>query len=176
MSRRRGPTTTDDAPASLPAVATSVNPLTESSTEVWRRWGEDRAQCEREARVEAERHNQQLTGPIYPRELAAAIADETRKMIPDWRLLREEHPAWVKKLIAQQPETRVREVQQFGALLRLFTDNLPPHIRPLVADLEAIIELRAIAREAAAFTVGCEVGRAQQQMHVGAKGRLVKRR
>lgn len=66
-------------------------------------------------------------------------------MIPDRRLVRSEHPAWLKKLIAQQPEHRVREVQQFAPLLRLVADNLPPHIRPLVADLKAIIELRPVA-------------------------------
>ena len=37
-------TTTDDEPATVPAVVASVDPLTESSRDVWRRWEEDRQQ------------------------------------------------------------------------------------------------------------------------------------
>ncbi len=56
--------TTHDAPATVPAV---VSPLTESSADVWRRWGQDRQEREIWKRVGSETHNQALTGPIYPR-------------------------------------------------------------------------------------------------------------
>lgn len=148
----------------------------ESSAEVWRRWNRDQGDRDREARVAIEAHNAALTGPIYERELGEAIAAATAKMIPDWRLLRSEHPGWIRKLVAAQPESRVREAQQYTPLLRMIGDNLPGHIRAMVPDLEAFIELRAVAREASAFLIGCEVGRQQAHMYVNAKGRLVKRR
>lgn len=171
MSRRTRIAVHDPAPITPAAVA----PLTESSADVWRRWGQDRQEREIWKLVASETHNQALTGPIYPRELAEAIAKATAKMVPDWRLLKTEHPAWSRKLAAQQPEMQIREVQQYSPLVQMITSNLPGHIRPLVADLEAIVELRAVAREAAAFLIGCEVGRQQQQMYVDARGRLVKR-
>ncbi len=100
------------------------------------------------------------------RELGETIATATATMIPDWRLLRTEHPGWIRKLVAAQPESHVREAQQYGPLLRMISDHLPGHIRAMVPDLEAIIELRTLAREASAFLIGCEVGRCQAQRHV----------
>lgn len=67
-------------------------------------------------------------------------------------------------------------MQQLGPLIRLIADNLPPHIRPLVQDLEAITELRAVAREAAAFFIGMETGRRLEHYHIDAKGRHVMQR
>jgi hypothetical protein len=172
MSRQRTPQITDDEPATVPAVA--VNPLTETEAETWKRWSQDRQQRQLEKQAEAIASNEAMkTAAIYPRELAQAIAhDAAHAVIPDWRLLRTEHGGLLKRLIAQQPEWRLREIQQYGPLVRLIADNLPVHIRPLVADLETIIELRAVAREAAAFFVGMETGRRLAQQHVDGQGRL----
>jgi hypothetical protein len=170
MTRRR--TNQDDEPATVPAVA--VNPLTETDAETWQRWSQDRHQRKLQKRAEIQASNDaQATAPIYPREFAQAIAkDAAHTVLPDWRLLRTEYGGLLKRLIAQQPDWRPREVQQFGPLVRLIADNLPPHIRPLVQDLEAITELRAVAREAAAFFIGMETGRRLEYQHIDPEGRL----
>jgi hypothetical protein len=172
MSRRPRDAAPEDEPATVPAVA--VNPLTETDAETWQRWSTDRHQRQLEQQAATKAHNDAMTtAAIYPREIAQAIAhDAAHAVIPDWRLLRTEHGGLLKRLIAQQPEWRLREVQQYGPLLRLVQDNLPPHIRPLIQDLEAIIELRAVAREAAAFFTGTETGRRLAQQHVDGQGRL----
>lgn len=171
MSRKRAATL--DERAIVPAVAT-VNPLTESDGDTWKRWSQDHHTRQLQKKAEAQAANEAIaTGPIYPRELAQRIAsDAARQILPDWRLLRSEHGGFLQRLIAQQPEMRLREIQQFSPLLRLIGDNLPSHIRPLVADLETIVELRAVAREAAAFFVGMETGRKLEHQHVDAQGRL----
>ena len=172
MPRKSQP---EKAPADVAAVTTAiVDPRTETDAETWHRWSQDRHQRDLEQQAATKAHNDTMTtAAVYPREIAQAIAhDAAHAVIPDWRLLRTEHGGLLKRLIAQQPEARLREVQQFAPLLRLMTDNLPPHIRPLVQDLEAIIELRAVAREAAAFFVGMETGRRLAQQHIDGQGRL----
>ena len=56
-------------------------------------------------------------------------------------------------------------------MLRLIQDNLPPHIQPLIRDLETIHELTALARESAAFLVGHATGRKAARLHTDDRGR-----
>src|SRR5438874_817953 len=121
--QRRLNTTTDDEPATVPAVVTAHEPLTEESRAIWAQWAEDREARDRAARIEAESKGQiALDKAIYAREIAEAIADDAAKQIPDWRLLRQEIAAPFTRIVRQQPEYRQKEIQQRDSILRLIQD------------------------------------------------------
>jgi len=164
-----------DAPAKrTPAVtAIAVNPLTEKSDATWQRWSEERAERERVARIAAEAQTSTaLDRAVYAREIAEAIADDAAKQIPDWRLLRPEVAAAFSRIVKQQPEYRIKEIQQRDSILRLIQDNLPRHIQPLVQDFQTVNDLMALARESAAFLVGHATGRKAARLHTDDRGRV----
>jgi hypothetical protein len=97
---------------------------------------------------------------IYPRELAQKMAkDAAARVVPDWGLVRDEHRGLFMTLVKQQPELQMKEIRQLDTLLRLFADNLPAHLAPLVSDLRTILEFQIVGHERAAFFVGVETGR-----------------
>lgn len=167
MPRRRH--TTNDAPATVPAVVPG-RPAPRSD---WSGWSADYERKRLESEVRARQQTEDAG--LYPRELAERIAaDIAKTLIPDWRLTRQEFGATVTRLIQQQPEMSVREIRQLDKVLGLILDNLPAHIQPLLGDARLIIEQRAIAREAAAFTIGVETGRRLAVLRYDEKGRLRK--
>lgn len=160
MARR---TLTDDVPA-LPAVA----PTPRAD---WSDWSQtyERQRLENDIRI----RQQAAETAIYPREIAAKMADDAaRQCVPDWRLVREEQTALFSKLLRLQPELQQREVKQLDNVLRLVSDNLPRHLQTLLSDLRIILALQQRAHETAAFLVGCETGRRLERQYVDAKGRL----
>jgi hypothetical protein len=130
----------------------------EASREQWARWSEDKTDRERAARITTTAQTA-LDKAVYAREIAAAIATDAAKLVPDWRILRPEVAAAFMRIVKQQPEFRQRELQQRDSMLRLIADNLPAHIQPLMRDLQTVTELIALARESSAFLVGYETGR-----------------
>jgi len=155
MSRTPKP---PDAPASVPAVV--VTPRAD-----WSDWSADRERQRLETEVQA---RQQIEGMgLYPREVAArAAADIAKTIVPDWRLVRQEHGTTFRQILREQPEVQLREVKTIGRLMTTIADCLPAHIQPLLRDARTIYDLQAVAREAAAFLIGVEVGRALQRQHV----------
>jgi hypothetical protein len=164
MSRRRPTITTDDEPATVPAVVTPVR-------SDWSDWSQEH---ERKRLAENVRITQEAAErPIYPRELAERIAaDYTRVSFPDWRLLRLESRGLLKQLTYQQPEMRQPEVQRRGELVNLLRSALPTALRPLLQDVELIADLTSAAREASAFMVGFSMGKKAGQTYVDSRGRL----
>lgn len=168
MSARRPSPTKKDVPATVPAV---VNPRRAD----WSEWSAERERKRLEAEIE---ERATFTDqPIYPREIAAKLAeDAAHAIVPDWRLLREDHRALFVQLLRQQPELQQREVKQLDNLLRLIADQLPVAMRPLLTDYRTILGLRILAHETAAFLVGIETGRRLERQHVDAEGRIRSRR
>ena len=76
------------------------------------------------------------------------------------------------RIVKQQPEYRLKEIQQRDSILRLIQDNLPRHIQPLVQDFQTVNELVALARESAAFLVGHATGRKAARLHTDNRGRV----
>lgn len=110
--------------------------------------------------------------PVYPRELAERIADDFKKQVPDWRLMRPEVAGLFTKIVKMQPEWQQREIQQREQMIKLIADNLPKHIRPLVRDVQVVFDLLGQAREAAAYLVGYCTGRKAEKLRTDATGRL----
>lgn len=164
--KRRNPSTTQDEPASGPAVVTPVR-------SDWSDWSQayERQRIEHNVRVTQEA----IEKPIIPRELADRIAaDYARLAFPDWRLLKQESRGLLTQLVRQQPEMKQPEVKRRGELLNLLREALPRHMRPLLADFELIADLLTDAREAGAFMVGYAMGKRAERVHLDAKGRLTK--
>ena len=140
--------------------------LTETSREVWERWSHDRQlrQLRRKANAELEAR-EAANLPIYPRECAKRIAEDTCDVAPDWRHIRPTlGPAW-GRLLKAQPElapdlTRARE-----AAIRAVFDSAPSHLRETIRDLRVLIDLALTAHEAAAYQVGFEAGRMYDKQH-----------
>lgn len=81
--------------------------LTGTSTEVWQRWSEDRERRQIQRRVNAEMEAPEAANlPIYPRECAARIAEETMRTArfrPRENLFGR---AWAPSSLRWPPETR----------------------------------------------------------------------
>lgn len=134
-------------------------------------WSVDRERRRLDAEIEERRRITE--SPIYPREIAEKIAhDAARSVIPDWRLVRDEHRALFVQLLRDRPELQQREVRHFDSLVNLIRDQLPTAMQPLLADLHTIFTLKLLAHESAAFFVGVETGRQLEHQHVDAHGRL----
>ncbi|HVL66773.1 MAG TPA: hypothetical protein VM364_05870 [Vicinamibacterales bacterium] len=144
--------------------------LTESSAETWARWSEDRQRREIQRRINAEmevRHAADL--PIYPRECAARIAEETRTVAPDWRHIRPTlGPAW-GRLLKAQPELAPDLTKQREATITAVFNAVPRHLQECVRDLRTLIDLLLTAHEAAAYQVGFEGGKLHAQDRGGQK-------
>lgn len=153
-----------DVPATVPAVITPRRAD-------WSEWSAERERKRLEAEIKE--RARVIDQPIYPREIAAKLADDAaRSIVPDWRLLREDHRALFVQLLRQQPELQQREVKQLDSLLRLIGDQLPAAMRPLLTDYRTILELRILAHETAAFLVGIESGKRLARQHVDSRGRV----
>ena len=113
---------------------------------------------------------------IYPREIAETIADDYVKQVPDWRLLRPEIGAAFGRIVKQQPEWQQPEIKRRSDILHMIRENLPRHIRPLVQDLELLLDLVSQAQEASAYLVGYCVGRKAERVYTDAHGRQQVRR
>lgn len=158
-----------------------VNPaercLSESSRDVWSRWSVDRERREIQKRVNAEQERREAENlPIYPRECAERIAQDTAAVAPDWRHFRPTlGPAW-GRLLKAQPElapdlTRTRE-----ATITAVFAAVPTHLRQSVTELRTLIDLMLMAHEAAAYVVGFEAGKLYERTDVDRDGRHDKRR
>lgn len=169
MTRRRAePTEPIDAIST-----TRVDPLRENDAEIWRRWGADRAVREMAGQARAETAAaERLAQPIHPRELAAKIADELRDVAPDWRLYRPQMGLYWGQLLRAQPECDPKVTRQREALIVALLNNVPAHVRPIVAELRPLMELAFVGHECAAFAIAWEAGRffERQQIAIGAPG------
>lgn len=146
--------------------------LTEGSKDVWARWSHDRElrQLQRKAHAElAAREAANL--PIYPRECALRIAEDTRASAPDWRFIRDTlGPAWMR-LLRAQPELAPAMTKQREATITAIFNSVPSHLQASINDLRTLIELMLIAHECAAYLVGFEGGKLRAHEREDAHGR-----
>lgn len=142
-----------------------VDPLTERSRDVWARWRVDRERRELQQQINAATEAREAANlPIYPRECAERLADETARCAPDWRHVRPTlGPAW-GRLLRAQPELSPEIVRQREQTITAVFNSVPPNLRPCVADLRTLIDLLLIGHEVAAYQVGFESGRRVEQM------------
>lgn len=111
--------------------------------------------------------------PIYPRECAERIAQETHSVAPDWRHVRPTlGPAW-GRLLKAQPELAADITAQREATMTAVFNSVPRHLRASVNDLRLLIDLMLMAREAAAYHVGYESGRLTERAQADGRGRTV---
>ncbi len=137
----------------------------------WSEWSEQHER-DRLAR-EAADVQKRLSTPIWPREQAAKLAQETARIgVPDWRLLRDEHRGDVARILREQPELQQRDVKQRDHLLNAIFRSLPSHLQPTLSDLRLLWEQVIIAHEATAYLIGIETGRVLERQHVDARGRV----
>lgn len=165
MSRRKLTTMSDDVPASVPV---AVKPLTEESGDIWARWARDREARQIQRKINAEMEAREAASlPIYPRECAERIAQDTKDVAPDWRTIRPTiGPAW-GRLLKAQPELSRELSEQREATITAVFNTVPRHLRATVNDLRALIDLLLMAHEAAAYQVGYEGGKlAAKPAHV----------
>lgn len=146
--------------------------LTGTSTEVWQRWSEDRERREIQRKVNAEMEAREAASlPIYPRECAARIAEETHSVAPDWRHIRPTlGPAWAR-LLKAQPELAPDLTRQKEQAITAVFNTVPRHLQGAVADLRILIDLLLTAHEAAAYQVGFESGKLHAAARVSPRGR-----
>lgn len=137
------------------AVDAATRCLSATSAEVWARWSVDRERREIQKRVNAEREAREAANmPIYPRECAERIAEETCDVAPDWRHIRPTlGPAW-GRLLRAQPELTPDLTRQREAAITAVFASVPSHMRECVRDLRILIDLMLAAHEAASYQVG----------------------
>ena len=147
--------------------------LSETSEETWRRWGVDRDRREVQRRINKELEAREFANlPIYPRECAVRLAEDTRSVAPDWRHIRPDlGPAW-SRLLKAQVELTPEITDQREATITAVFKAVPRHLQPAVADLRILIDLLLIGHEAAAYQVGFEAGRLNQSAQEDERGRV----
>ena len=141
--------------------------LSETSAETWARWSREREHRNIQRRIAAETNAREAASlPIYPRECAERIAEETRTVAPDWRHMRPTlGPAW-GRLLKAQPELTPDLTRQREAAITGVFNAVPRHMQEAVRDLRTLIDLLLVAHEAAAYQIGFEAGK----MHATKKG------
>lgn len=94
--------------------------------------------------------------PIYPRECAERIAQDTAAVAPDWRHIRPTLGAPWGRLLKAQPELSPELTRQREAAITAVFNAAPSHLRESVRELRTLIDLLLMAHEAAAYQVGWE--------------------
>lgn len=130
MSPRRHDNDTDEQ------INAAQRALTESSADVWARWSQDRERREMQRRINAEIEAREAANlPIYPRECAERIAQDTQKVAPDWRHIRPSlGPVWAR-LLRAQPELAADLTRQREATITAVFDAVPRYMRESVREL-----------------------------------------
>lgn len=125
--------------------------LSADSRDVWNRWSEDRARREIQKRINTEQAAREAADqPLYPRECAERIAQDTAAVAPDWRHIRPTlGPAW-GRLLKAQPELAPDLTRQREAVITAVFAAVPSHLRESVRDLRTLIDLLLTAHESAA--------------------------
>jgi hypothetical protein len=151
---------------------TTVDPLRESSAEVWARWSRESAMRDAvERRKIAVANREMATKAIYPRECAERLAEDLKQVAPDWRHARPTlGPEW-GRLLQQQPEMAPELTKRREAIITTLFNHTPPEFHRAIQDLRTLIDYMLIAHEAAAYTVGFESGRKRDQTHVDSRDR-----
>lgn len=141
--------------------------LSASSRDVWHRWSIDRERRELQRQVNAEQERREAANlPIYPRECAERIAQDTAAVAPDWRHIRPTlGPAW-GRLLKAQPELAPDLTRRRESTITAVFAGVPPHLRESVRDLRTLIDLLLTAHEAAAYQVGFEAGRLDERIAI----------
>lgn len=151
--------------------------LTEASADVWARWSHDRELRQIQRRVHAETEAREAANlPIYPRECAQRIAEDTRTVAPDWRHFRPSLGAAWGRLLKAQPELTPELTRQREATITAVFNSVPSHLQPSLRELRTLIDLLLMAHEAAAYQVGYEGGKLDAQTRVDAHGRTLTER
>lgn len=171
-----------DADEVLPESADLPNPikpvtvaqvLSETSADVWRRWSQDRAIRAQQRAINAEAERREAANlPIYPRECAMRLAEDTRTVAPDWRHMRPTLGAAWGRLLKAQPELAPDLTKQREATVTAVFNSVPLHLQASVTDLRQLIDLLLMGHEAAAYHVGFEAGRLERSTHVDNRGRI----
>ena len=76
------------------------------------------------------------------------------------------------RLLRDQPEMQHPDVKKRGDVTSLLRNSLPGHLRPILDDLQRILDMMANAREAAAFMVGFSLGKKAAAVHADPHGLL----
>lgn len=160
--RRRPPNEPGELhpPAEILITDESANPVTgETSREQWKRWSQERAERDRLEHIrEVAAAKAQSEQGIYAVEIAREIATRYASGIaPEWRYLRDMVPQLAAKILRQQPEMKYAQKRE-----RLFSAvfaELPEHMRGVLTELRALLELVSVARESTAFLIAFEIGR-----------------
>lgn len=168
MTRRRIIDATpeaDDHPA--------LRVLREGADDTWKRWSDDRERREVEARIRAEIERRDLEAtPLYPRECAERIAQDTADVAPDWRHFRPTMGKAWGRLLKAQPELAPDLTAQREQVIKAVFASVPRSLRDSVGDLHRLIDLMLTAHESAAYQVGFEAGRIHERQHVSPRGRV----
>lgn len=146
-----------------PAAVVIANPATgETSEQVWKRWSQDRAERERQEELRAKAVAQEQTeAAIFAVETARLIGEKyLAGAAPDWRLMKPLCSREFQNIVRQMPEMRQRDVKSREQIITALFGALPAHMHGALTELRTVIELVSVAREAAAFLVGFETGRA----------------
>lgn len=159
MSRRRTSTTKDEPGATLPAVVHRV--ITESADEAWQRWSQERAEQARQQHLaETAAAKAETERGIYPVEIARNVAQTyAHAACPEWRYLKDLIGREFGSILREQPEMRQRDVRARERIIVALFDALPRHMHGALGELRTVLELVTVAREAAAFLIGFEIGR-----------------
>ena len=156
---------------------TRVDPLHDSSADVWARWSRDADLRATVRRREQELKNRELASqPLYPRECAEALAEDMKQVAPDWRAARPTLGAAWGRLLKAQPEMAPELVKRRESIITALFNNTPPELHPGLRDLRTLFDLHLTAHESASFMVGFASGRIHERQNVDDRGRLRQRR
>ncbi len=166
MSLRNSKLTHDDVPVSVPAV---VSPRAEWSLFDWSNWSAER---ERQRLAFEARERAAVMGPIYPAELARALAEDHVQYGVDWRYIRPTLGAEWDQLLRSQPELDARTVREREDLWRALLNGASRSMQGVITDLRIHLDLVLTAHECAAYRVGVETGKLMARTRVDARGRI----